>query len=148
MPEGLTAYDVIIQYTLYGEEEDTSSPPEEEKWEVDSSIIAAIVAKPHRGMDTRNKIIRVSLASQPWGGQFRLWGMVNFKGEIDMQKARIIYGLEDVTCWFDRAGFGGEANPPELKPGSTLEFPWDTIEVPVSLVHCRTPYMRVMSEFV
>ena len=154
-PEGLSSSEVVIQYTLYGEDRATrkwgGESAEEEEWDMTSTgsnrIAAAAVAAAPGSVDRTNKIIKYELEPLDPNIAIVLVGEFTFD-EIDMQAARIIWGRQDLVCVFDRAGFEREENPPELSFGSTLEFPWDTIDVPVNGLRCRTLDATMGSELV
>ena len=169
-PEGLDVYDVIIQYTLSGEDPtlrnlgregegsrserldgEDMNPTEGENSVIDkrqnSELTAAAVALAPNSVDTGHKIIKLRLEILADSFGFGLFEGVDFE-EIDMQAARIIYGLKDLTCTFRRAGFEDEMEPPKLTFGQTLEFPWDAIDVPVSGVDCSTTDIEIESELV
>ena len=164
LPIGLTGYDVVIQYTLYGEDTTThnwgggggdangTGSTEEEEWDIlgtgSNIVAAAAVAASPNSVDSENKIIKLELEPLDTKCDFCLVASFEFEEEIDMQAARIIWGREDIECSFDRAGFEYEMHPPELTFGKTLEFPWDTIEVPVNGILCKSPDVVVRSELV
>lgn len=157
LPIGLASFDVVIQYTLNGEDTTAQkwggdSAEEGEAWNINSTgtnliAAAAVVAAPN-SVDTKYKVIKVRLEPVIAINEFHMLGSFKFGEEIDMQAARIIWGPRDIECFFDRAGFENELHPPELTFGKTLEFPWDTIDVPVGGITCKSPDVLVGSELV
>ena len=142
-PDGLTGEDVIIQYTLRGDDLTAFRWGGHRTSSGSNSIAAAAVAAADNRIDTQAQIMKIKTHLNP--DTIALSGFLEDHGPVNMQSARIIWRRETIQCRFEWMG-ADSYHAISLAMGNTVEFPIDRGDFPQTRIYCYTLDILVRSE--